>query len=211
MKIVCISDTHARWHDLVIPPCDLLISAGDYSFIGETSLVYEFHTWLAKQKAAHIISVQGNHEKKVERNFSVAESLVKEIDPKIHFMAEGALEIEGVKIYCSAFTPWFHDWAWNVNRGPEIAKVWARIPEDTELLVTHGPPYGLRDEASGLCLGCRDLRDRIEKLPNLKLHVFGHIHEGHGIAKQNGVTFINAAICDRAYKPTNPCIIFEWD
>jgi len=60
MKIVMISDVHEQWHDLTIPECDLLISAGDYSYRGLKPVVIAFHEWLSKQPAKHIISVSKN-------------------------------------------------------------------------------------------------------------------------------------------------------
>ena len=67
MKIILISDVHGKWNKLEIPECDILISAGDYSFTGEQHMVRDFHKWMSKQPAKHKISVQGNHEKWVER------------------------------------------------------------------------------------------------------------------------------------------------
>ncbi len=72
MKIVAISDVHCKWNKVVIPECDILISAGDYSFQGEPHVVVDFHKWLNKQPAKHKISVQGNHEKQVEKNFALS-------------------------------------------------------------------------------------------------------------------------------------------
>lgn len=211
MKIILISDVHAKWKKLVIPECDLLVSTGDYSFRGEKHIVEDFHEWLSKQPAKHIISVQGNHETWVEKNFAEAKEIARQIDPKIHFIDEGAIEIDGVKIYCSAVTPWFYNWAWNVNRGPDIAKHWAKIPDDTQVLLTHGPPHGILDmtyHIDGVTpreeVGCEDLLERIKQLKFLKLHAFGHIHSGSGEITIDGVTYINASICDETYQPTNP-------
>ncbi len=216
MKIVCISDTHGKWNKVTIPECDLLISAGDYSFRGEKHMVKDFHTWLSKQNARYVISVQGNHEKEVERNFLEMKQMVNEIDPAIHFIDEGSLEIEGIKIHCSAITPWFYDWAWN-RRIDEIKKHWDIIPDDTQILITHGPPYMQQDRVfyvDGVTVkqrvGCMHLADRIKELKQLKLHVFGHIHCDAGESDFNGVKYINAAICDEQYMPTNPIRIFEF-
>jgi Icc-related predicted phosphoesterase len=216
MKIVMISDTHAKWKKLVIPECDVLISAGDYSFRGERHLVKNFHEWLNKQPAKHIISVQGNHEVEVERDFQNAKQLALSVCPRVHFIDEGEVVIDGVKFYGSAITPWFHDWAWNRWRGPDIKKHWDRIPDDVQVLITHGPPAGFLDivyYADGMTpkerVGCMDLADRIKELKQLKLHVFGHIHGSTGETNFNGVTYINASICDEMYMPTNHVREFE--
>ncbi len=135
-KIVAISDIHCRWNKIgQLPECDILISAGDYSFRGEKHVVEDFHKWLNKQDAGHIISVQGNHEVWVEKNFEEAKAIAEKACPGVHFIGDhGTVEIEGIKIHGSAITPWFHSWAWNVQRGPDIAKEWAKIPDDTNII-----------------------------------------------------------------------------
>lgn len=211
MKIVAVSDIHCRWGKLVISPCDVLISAGDYSFKGEPHVVRDYHAWLNKQEAGHIISVQGNHEVMVERNFQQSKAIAIEACPAVHFIDEGLIELEGVKIWCSAITPWFYDWAWNRERGEDIKKHWDRIPDDVNILVTHGPPFNILDELesadgtpNGQHVGCVDLLNRIKELKNLDIHIFGHIHPGHGQKHIDGVSYYNASICDDFYVASNP-------
>lgn len=203
MKICMISDVHEQWDNLIIPTCDLLISAGDYSYRGNPLVVAAFHRWLDKQPAAHVISVQGNHELWVEKNFEEAKCLSPE---RIHFIAEGLIDIEGVKIYGSAVQPEFGGWAWNVARGEKIKRHWDAIPEDVQILITHGPACGILDQTAPWQprLGCEELRKRIFELKKLKLHVFGHIHGSSGEMDLEGIKFINASICDEDYEPTNP-------
>src|SRR5271170_4285418 len=98
MKICAISDVHCKWNKVTIPECDLLISAGDYSFLGERHIVRDFHKWLHKQPAKEIISVQGNHEKWVEKNFQLAKQAAEEACPGVHFIDEGLVEIDGLRI-----------------------------------------------------------------------------------------------------------------
>ena len=61
------------------------------------------------------------------------------------------------------------------------------IPENTDILVTHGPPQGFHDEVDEAYsgpqnVGCPHLRRAIERI-RPRLHVFGHIHEGHGVTR----------------------------
>lgn len=216
MKIVCISDVHGKWNKINIPKCDLLISAGDYSFRGEDHMVRDFHKWLNKQPAEHVISVQGNHEYAVEKNFQKYKDMALKECPRVHFIYHEQVEIEGVKIFGSSYTPEFCNWAYNVPRGPELASLWAQIPDNTNVLVTHGPPAGILDvvyHSNGVTprdrVGCHDLMDRINELRELKLHVFGHIHGSAGETYFNGVKYINAAICDEMYLPSNAVKVFE--
>lgn len=209
MRLVAISDVHEKWHNLKIPPCDILISAGDYSFHGYPNVVKHFHEWLNKQEAKHIISVQGNHEQWVEKNFEDAKRIALQACPAVHFMEEGLVEIEELKIWCSSMTPWFHDWAYNRHRGQEIKKHWDLIPSDTNILVTHGPPEGILDaiyNANGIPkgrVGCYDLRDAVKRIKP-DVHIFGHIHSDYGEHHEDGTSFYNVAICDDMYLPSHP-------
>lgn len=213
MKIVAISDVHGRWNKITIPECDVLISCGDYSFRGEEHMIRDFHEWLNKQPAKHIVSVQGNHEKWVEKNFEDAKAIAEEECPRVHFVEEGLVEIEGVKIWCSAITPFFCNWAWNRFRGDQIRHHWDLIPEDTQILVTHGPPEGILDSVNDLyrtSVGCKDLWNKIVTLKNLKYHFFGHIHESYGYQEFNGIHFFNVSICDESYAASNQPVLVEF-
>jgi Icc-related predicted phosphoesterase len=213
MKICIISDVHCKFSELIVPKCDLLISCGDYSFRGEEREVRNFHEWLNLQDAVHIISVQGNHEKGVERNFQLSKQIAVEACPRVHFMDEGLIEIEGIKVWCSAITPFFYNWAWNRYRGNEIKKHWDLIPNDITVLVTHGPPYGILDTVKTHYpienLGCEELANKISELKQLKIHCFGHIHDSYGVFDNGMVKYINASICNEDYKPFNKPIVVE--
>lgn len=209
MKLVAISDLHGKWNKITIPECDVLISAGDYSFKGEPWMVKNFHKWMAKQPAKHFISVQGNHELEVEKDFANKKLIAQEQCPNVHFIDEGLVEIEGIKIWGSAITPYFHNWAWNKHRGEEIKPHWDKIPDDIDVLVTHGPPRGILDEVNYVDgtfkehVGCDDLYNRILQLSKCKIHIFGHIHSGYGFKAVHDKHFFNASICDEMYMPTN--------
>jgi Icc-related predicted phosphoesterase len=213
LKIVIISDVHCKFNKLKIPECDILISCGDYSFLGQPHEVKNFHKWFSKQNAKHKISVQGNHEKGVESAFSFSKQIAEEYCPDIIFIDEGLVEIEGLKIWCSAITPFFFNWAWNRYRGEEIKKHWDRIPIDTDILVTHGPPYGILDTVKThdpiMNLGCEELTNKIKELEQLKIHCFGHIHDGYGVFDNGTVKFVNASICNEQYKPVNLPIVID--
>jgi len=216
MKIVCISDVHCKWNKLIIPECDLLVSCGDYSFKGERHVVKDFHKWLNKQPAKHIISVQGNHELWVEKNFQEAKAIALEVCPRVHFVEEDIIEIEGIKIFCSAVTPFFHNWAYNKYRGEDIKKHWDRIPQ-VDIIATHGPVYGILDELvypdgtlTGAHVGCQDLLDAVKRIKP-DLHFCGHIHnQGAQQVHQDGTSFYNASICDEMYYPSNAITIVDY-
>lgn len=216
MKIVAISDVHTRWKDLVIPNCDVLISAGDFSFRGEPWVVKNFHEWLNKQPATHIISIMGNHELGVEKDFGMSKQLALQACPRVHFIEEGEVIIDGVKFYGSAITPFFCDWAYNRLRGPDITRHWDMIPRDTNVLVSHGPPYGILDivpYSNGVPkerAGCHDLLAAVKEIKP-DLHIFGHIHHSHGQHHEDGTSFYNVSICDEMYCPTNPVTVIDYE
>ena len=91
----------------------------------------------------------------------------------------------------------------------EADQLWNMIPEDSDVVVTHGPPYGIQDlTTSNHHAGCKSLLDRMLKIKP-KLHIFGHIHEAYGTTEKDGVIFHNASAANFAYKITNKATVFE--
>ena len=125
-------------------------------------------------------------------------------------MNDSGITIDGIKIWGSPIQPEFFNWAFNRKRGAEIDKHWQLIPDDTDILVTHGPPFGYLDETARMeRVGCVDLLKRIDEIKP-KVHVFGHIHEGYGTAINDRDTlFINASVLDEHYRLVNEPICFE--
>jgi predicted phosphodiesterase len=118
--------------------------------------------------------------------------------------------IGGYKIYGSPWQPEFYNWAFNLKRGEECAKMWEKIPEDTDILLTHGPPVGHGDKCnSGHNAGCVDLLARITDHVKPLFHVFGHIHEGYGATTNGHTVFVNPSTCTFSYKPSNPPLVFD--
>lgn len=230
MLLACISDTHNKHHSLTIPECDLLICSGDITNRGELSLVLDYAAWAHNTPAKHLVLVPGNHELGWEANPEKYKKEILKVCPRMNILIDQTVLIDGYKIHGSPATPWFNDWAWNrakndkpfMYRGatmtaPEIKPHWDLIPQDVDILITHGPPQGILDivyrhdglPRDGEKLGCPLLMNRIDQLDKLKLHVFGHIHSSSGEAYFNGTKFINASICDEQYSPTNPIRILE--
>lgn len=230
MKVVFISDTHNRHNKVMVPPCDILIHCGDFTFQGLKSEVENFAIWLNLQPAKHIIVIPGNHEKVMEACLSGTEINSKEWItnhcPRAKVLIHEAIELEGIKFFGSPWTPYFFNWAWNAGRTlteaahvfkPFIGDLWKDIPIDTQVLVTHGPPVGILDEVADyrsgrlISVGCSELSKKIKDLKDLKVHAFGHLHlNGGRLLEVDGVKYINAAICNDDYKPTNPIVEIEW-
>lgn len=209
MKIVCIADTHNQ-HGLILPDDlkgDMIIHAGDVTSMGSKYDVEGFLYWFNKLPFKHKIFIAGNH----DWFFEIApqdeiDSLLKRY-PDIIYLNDSGVEIEGLKIWGSPISPWFYNWAFN-RLGDTIQPHWDLIPLDTNILITHGPIRGYLDMTTGGDItGCPRLLSKIYELPKLKLHVCGHIHEGHGIRKfKRGVNFVNASVLDDNYFMTYPPI-----
>lgn len=214
MKIVCLSDTHNCNQEISVPDGDVLIHAGDATVRGTMAEIEQFLCWFAALPHRHKIFVAGNHDWLYETNNRFARLLTANF--KIQYLQDSAVEIEGLKIYGSPWQPRFYDWAFNLNRGAELAEKWRMIPADVDVLITHGPPHGILDEVPKKFwvenTGCEELRRRVEEIAafgRLKLHVFGHIHCGYGTTERFGVKFVNASNCDEEYRPTQLPICLE--
>ena len=207
MKIVAISDTHGMHGNINIPDGDLLIHAGDFCSYGTMQNLEDFCSWLKVLPHKYKIVVAGNHDRIAQENFAFTNDVIDSAGAI--YLEDDLAIINGIKIYGSPWTPMFMNWYFMANRGADIAKKWAKIPSDTDVLVTHGPPYGIMDEVNHLSQGCEDLLNRIKEL-DLLVHIFGHIHEGYGCRQMPfSPIMVNASICNDNYKPINKPIIFE--
>lgn len=212
-RIVCLSDTHNANAQIDVPDGDILVHAGDATITGTVEEIRLFSEWFSCLPHKHKILIAGNHDWLFERDIELAR---ERLDPQIIYLQDSATEIEGMKIYGSPWQPRFFDWAFNLNRGYELAEKWAMIPNEIDILITHGPPFGILDlvprRGWNENTGCEELRKRVEEIGQfrkLKLHIFGHIHCGYGSEIRFGVKFVNASNCDEDYRPTQPPIVVD--
>ena len=205
MRLVIIADTHGLHERIEVPEGDVLIHAGDLSMRGELEDVDAFSSWLASLPHPHKIVIAGNHDFCFERQPDEARARLT----GCIYLKDEACQVDGVRFWGSPWQPWFFDWAFNLQRGDEIAAKWARIPDDTEVLITHGPPRGHGDlTRAGEPVGCADLLTRIGAL-HPAVHCFGHIHEGYGLSSDDHTLFVNASSCTLAYEPVNPPLVVD--
>ena len=209
LTCICLSDTHGQHNDMpTLPDGDVLIHAGDCLGTGSVKSFISFAQWFESQPHRHKILVAGNH----DRAISEQPELIDVLLPTTHYLEDSGVEINGFKFWGSPWTPTFHHWHFMLDRGVALKERWDLIPEDTDVLVTHGPPQRIGDAVSmptGIqYVGCEDLLTRTDQL-SLKTHVFGHIHEGYGQYVREGRLLINASTCTENYEPINSPIIFE--
>lgn len=207
MRIVAISDTHNHHRQVTVPDGDVLVHAGDITGRGSLDELERFCDWWHALPHCHKVIIAGNHDFCFERDGE--RHRARDFLDGSHYLKDEPLTLDGMRFYGSPWQPWFFDWAFNLRRGPALAERWARIPMDTDILVTHGPPMTILDEThSGDHVGCEDLLRRVREI-SPRLHIFGHIHEAYGVLKRGDTIFANASICTLEYKPTNAPIVFD--
>jgi Icc-related predicted phosphoesterase len=228
MKITFISDTHGKHNQLSkdLPGGDILIHAGDFMNSGyyKTEAI-EFFKWFDSIKNYdNKIFIAGNHDRLMENEpetmlgeltgFKTIDYLQDEEIGIYHDDLNGDHSEDNIHIYGSPWQPEFYNWAFNLPRnGKELKERWDVIPNNTDILVTHGPPFGFLDipgHGTPMNVGCEMLRYRIDEL-RPKIHVFGHIHGSQGYYFNGHTHFINASVLNERYMYTNTPLSFEWD
>ncbi len=206
MNLVFISDTHGKHKQTLREALtgDIIFHSGDFVGDHNSVMAYElFFKWYSELNFTHRILIAGNHDMHMENTFK-KQYLYDNYG--ITYLCNETVELEGIKIYGSPHTPHFYNWFFTKSRGRELEEIWKKIPEDTDILLTHGPPFGIGDNVRNELTGCIDLLHRVLEL-NLKIHSFGHIHEGYGMyrAPQAGVftKFLNSSILNGTYQATN--------
>ena len=187
MKIWHISDTHT-YHGLLKVPegIDMIIHSGDATnprdpYASEQEML-NFISWFGSLPIKHKVFVAGNHDLCIERNLITKIDFMKN---GIVYLENDYVEVEGIKIWGSPFTPSFgQGWAFNKKRSA-LHDIWKEIPDDVDIVVVHGPPKGILDLAYHQlnCIefcGDEALRKRMYLL-NPKLCLFGHIHNNDDI------------------------------
>jgi Icc-related predicted phosphoesterase len=199
LTVVMISDTHGHHRDLWIPRGDILLFAGDFSNIGlkQPNLCADFNAWAKTLDFKHKILICGNH----ELGFDMYPEDGKEILSSWTVLDGSGVTVEGIKFWGEPRTPSFHNWAYQCPRHKTYEQLWATVPDDTDVLLTHGPPLGILDRTEGgENIGDEGLTQRIMEL-NLLHVVCGHNHKGGGKSVQCGGTKIwNAAMVDERTK-----------
>ncbi len=224
MKLITLSDTHGHHGEITPdiyklltdhPDIDLIIHAGDGSNSKDLALnsgqLHEFLEWYQSLPIKVKIFTGGNHDMSLEAGL-----IDKKQYPGVTFLLHDSVRLEdGVRIFGSPYTPRFHDWAYNVDRD-RLHRYWEIVPEDTDILVTHGPPKYILDTSRGESHGDLSLFKHVTKRIKPKLHIFGHFHDedGHinsGERKLNGLhtRFINACIVNLRHQVVNSPILVE--
>jgi len=207
MRLVCLSDTHEQGRRVVVPDGDVLVHAGDLTFRGAPEAIAREAAWLRSLPHPHKVVVAGNHDFAFQQTPVAARALMHGLT----YLEDEGAHLGGLRFWGSPWQPWFHDWAFNLERGPAIRAKWDLVPAGIDVLVTHGPPLGHGDRVlRGDLVGCADLLDAVRRT-GPRVHVFGHIHEGYGVTEERGTRFVNASTCDTQYRPVQGPIVLDVD
>ena len=204
INVTLLSDTHTKERNVLVNGGDLILHSGDVMNSGyDWEDLYDFLTWFSELPYKIKVFTPGNHDRFIEDNPVDAWKMINEFHDKgVRCLIDDFVEFEGLKIYGSPWQPEFYNWAFNLPRnGKELEEKWNNFPDDTDILLTHGPAWGILDTVVNrrdMNLGCEMLTKRLETLKPL-IHNCGHIHTGYGYVEKNGTHFFNSAILDERY------------
>jgi Icc-related predicted phosphoesterase len=207
MKILHISDTHCfheqlndkwNWEEI-----DLIIHSGDESNNIIPAINYHesinFFNWFSKINVKHKIFVAGNHSTAIDKRL-ITPGDIHSLG--IIYLEHSLVDIEGIKIFGSPFTPTFGNWSFMKSRN-KLDNMWSKIPEESDILVIHGPPYSVQDlswNKDGFLeyCGCKSLLNHCNRIKP-KIVQTGHIHDGdninnYGVKINENSYFINSAL-----------------
>lgn len=195
MKILHLSDTHGCHRRLKgLPEADVVVHSGDFTMAGSESEALDFISWFSGLPYAHKVFICGNHDA------CLYEAGVDGLDTDVHYLYNSGIELDGVKFYG---VPLFMEDVMTDRQSDH----YAAIPEDTDVLITHAPAYGILD-FDDIHFGSRELRQRLEEIKP-RLHLFGHVHAQHGVTQAGVTTCSNGSIMDKAYLSMNPPNLLE--
>ncbi len=219
MRIWFISDTHNQHAGLRVPDdIDWVIHCGDEANAGPASLnepeSRRFFGWFAELDIPTKFFTPGNHSTAIEQGFILPSDY-----PEVTFLIHDQVTFGGLKIFGTPYTPTFFDWAYMKPR-QELDALWQSIPSDTDILVSHGPPKGIRDVTKDMDtgkpihVGSKSLTRHVEERIKPRVHAFGHIHDerdikNFGSETREGTLFINCACCDLRGRLANHGVVVE--
>ncbi|RPD57592.1 metallophosphoesterase domain-containing protein 1 [Lentinus tigrinus ALCF2SS1-7] len=185
--VVCISDTHnTHRSQQPLPYGDILIHAGDLTQSGTVKELDDALAWLAAQPHPHKLLIAGNHDVAL-----TSPDVHERIPQGLTYLQDSATELSvkgrTLRVYGSPHTPKQGSWPFQYPRirpasfspssEEQATEIWSSIPSATDILITHGPPFGHLDINN---YGCYALLHALWRV-RPRLHVFGHIHGGRGV------------------------------
>lgn len=198
VTIAAVADSHGYHADSRIPDADILIIAGDITRRGTLPQLTQALEFFRGLPHPDKILIAGNHEFCLEREPDECRPLFD----GFHYLLDTGISLHGLRFWGTPWQPYFYNWAFNLQRGQPLADKWALIPDDTDVLVCHGPPRGYGDQTwRHERVGCDDLLARIQILKPM-LTVYGHIHEDRGHWRLGDSLLCNVTVSEGHYPAT---------
>lgn len=230
-KICAVSDLHGFLP--FVPPCDLLLIAGDICPVWSHNLDYQkewltgrFIDWLENQPIDEAVWVAGNHDliygfapEKIVNLGKRSNKTLRYLQDELH------ISKTGLKIWGSPWQlPFGSGWAFNAEE-EFLTKNYGLIPYDVDIVVNHGPPKGYGDKApryrNGKLVGYEEtgsvsllqaIKDISQNGGKLSHVFFGHIHEGYGdycLSESPDVKLCNVSLVNSGYRAVHTPRIYE--
>jgi Icc-related predicted phosphoesterase len=192
-RIVHLSDTHMLHRRLDVPAGDVLVHSGDFTGKGTVEDYDDVFDWLDSMPHKHKVLVAGNHDSLFQQ---FAKMIRKRVPKSITYLEDSGTTLDGLSFWGSPWTPGYPWMAFTYRAIERRESPWTSVPDDTDVLITHGPPHSILDRNySGQRIGDVALYKRVEVV-RPKLHLFGHVHDQNGEMSRFGTRFVNAAVGD---------------
>lgn len=186
MRILHISDTHGRHAELNnLPNADIIIHSGDFTMTGTEQEAIDFLNWFCDLPYSHKIFIAGNHDD------CFYNATISGLDSNCHYLCNSSVVIDGIKFY--GVPLFIQD-----SLSDRQQKLYEDIPDDTDVLITHAPPFGILNLDNNIHFGSEELLIKVNNV-SPKLHLFGHIHNNFGIRRLHNIIFSNGSILDKTY------------
>lgn len=212
MKICAVSDIHGKLFD--IPECDVFIIAGDVTYdYDEKWFNGIFANWITNYSNNFDLAllVFGNHDDIIYMDKDV-ETLYNNFPTNFKILTNSGISYKGINFYGSPNVPYIPGFK-NSMSEPMLRAIYSAIKDDTNILITHAPCYGIGDavnQGRGFSLGSRSLLDRVKEV-RPDIHIFGHIHTGRRYTRKFDIDFYNVSVVDESYELVYPPTIIDYE
>lgn len=206
MKVTIISDTHNQHEALGTLSGDVLVHCGDmFSFQDwNREHLHRLDSWFSHQDFDLILCTGGNHD------FVLEQALRENSQPfkNAVYLQDQKYKHNGVVFYGAPWTPQLSGHAF-YGDDHMLREKWSLIPKDTNVLITHTPPYSVLDKSSrGMTLGCKRLAKAVKNIkPNI--HCFGHVHNSAGLVRNRHTVFVNASSVNSRLQVIHKPVVLE--
>jgi predicted phosphohydrolase len=184
LRFVCMSDTHNEIEKIHIPNGDVFIHCGDAVKHRTSSRdIVRFNQFVGSLPHKYKLFISGNHCVCLD---PTRPDLSQQLLSNMTYLQDQLIDIEGIRIYGSPWRPkrglLYQAEAFGYD--PKLIREdkWSNIPEDLDFLLTHGPPYSIRDyhPLTDERIGCPGLLTEVVTRVRPRVHLFGHMHTCHG-------------------------------